>query len=61
MSSDMKDARWGLAMARADQNDFGDWYDLRYEVKLFFLERAQAELEENLEDILFWAKEFRGE
>lgn len=60
MSSDMKDARWGLAMARADQGDFGDWYDLSYEDKVFLLERAQAELDEHPEDIVFWAKEFRG-
>jgi hypothetical protein len=60
MSSDMKDARWGLAMCMADQNDF-DWYDLGYEDTEFFLNRAQAELDDYPEEIEYWAKEFRGE
>lgn len=60
MSSDLKDARWGLAMARADQNDF-DWYAMSYADKEFFLARARVELDANPEDIAYWAAEFRRE
>lgn len=59
MSSDLKDARWGLAMTRAEQNNL-DWYALRYEEKDYFLSAAQQELDAFPDEIPYWAGEFRS-
>lgn len=50
MSSDLKDARWGLAhhYARAESGFFDRLLDL-----------AGAWLDRNPEDVLYWAKKFR--
>lgn len=59
MSSDLKDARWGMAMWLAYTDEL-DWYDLTYEHKEMYLSAAQVELTENPEDIPGWANEFRS-
>lgn len=59
MSSDMKDARWGLAMAMSQDDDV-DWYAMDYVVKEFYLRVAQEQLDIEPETIQRWANEFRS-
>lgn len=58
VSSDMKDARWGLAMHFAGLLD-KDWYAMDYAEKEKLLFAAQVELDKYPEDILFWSTAFR--
>ncbi len=60
MSSDLKDARWGLAMWYA-ASDGMDWYAMDYTVKEGYLRVAQERLEEEPDDIPYWADVFRNE
>lgn len=60
MSSDRKDARWGLAMYYAklegktyDDYDYPQWQAL--------LDSAQDELDKYPEDVEFWVNEFRSQ
>lgn len=59
MSSDMKDARWGLAMHYAKLQD-EDWYEIDHVFKSNLLSEAQRELEMYPRDIPYWANEFRA-
>lgn len=59
MSSDMKDARWGLAMTKAEHNNL-DRYNLRYEERDYFLTAAQMELDAFPDEVEYWAGEFRS-
>lgn len=60
MSSDMKDARWGLAYHYAKLED-KSYEDYIYPEWQALLDTAQAELDQYPGDIPFWAGEFRGE
>lgn len=59
MSSDLKDARWGLAMHFAGRMD-KDWYAMDYAEKQELLSAAQMELDKYPENILFWSNAFRN-
>lgn len=59
MSSDMKDARWGLAdyYAELKGNTFEDY---TYAGWQRLLDIAQERLDQEPDDIAYWANEFRG-
>lgn len=58
MSSDMKDARWGLAYfyAKLENKTYEDY---TYPEWQHLLNVAQTELDEYPGDVEFWAAEFR--
>lgn len=58
MSSDMKDARWGLAYHHARKIGV-EFQDFTYEGWEKLLAGAQMQLDLFPEDIPFWADEFR--
>lgn len=58
MSSDMKDARWGLAYHYANMVD-KTYEDYEYPQWQTLLDLAQKELDEFPEDISFWVEQFR--
>lgn len=60
MSSDMKDARWGLAKHYAGKIGT-EIQDFTYDGWEKLLARAQAHLDIFPEDIPYWAEEFREE
>lgn len=59
MSSDMKDARWGLANYYAEQAGM-TFEDYTYAGWQKLLDRAQLTLDREPDDIDYWANEFRG-
>lgn len=61
MSSDMKDARWGLAHYMADSFMGLEYEDFTYPGWQKVLDEAQRRLDKYPDEIDKWAKEFRGE
>lgn len=59
MSSDMKDARWGLAYFYAEQEN-KTFEVCSYPEWQVFLDRAQDELIKYPQDVEFWLEEFRS-
>lgn len=59
MSSDMKDARWGLAFHYAEQAGMV-FEDYTYPGWQKLLDQAQLTLDREPDDIAYWANEFRS-
>lgn len=59
MSSDMKDARWGLAFYYAEQEGMF-FEDYTYAGWQRLLDIAQERLDREPDDIAYWANEFRS-
>lgn len=59
MSSDMKDARWGLANYYAEQAGMV-FEDYTYAGWQRLLDIAQERLDQEPDDIAYWANEFRS-
>ncbi len=60
MSSDMKDARWGLATSMAENLGL-EYEDFNYSGWEKLLGQAQETLDKYPSGIDYWAKVFRGE
>lgn len=58
MSSDLKDARWGLAGFLAEK-DGVDFYSIFYDDKSRYLRAAQVRLDAEPDDVEYWAERFR--
>lgn len=59
MSSDLKDARWGLALSYAEREGKG-FTDYTYYEFQRLLDQAQEVLNDHPEDIARWASVFRA-